>query len=316
MITGIPKEITDVIQADQFDSELRDRIVAWTEESFSLFLHRNSKKIAKKLSSSTNIEDQRDVRLELFVARMFLRAGCKVTYEPKPRKHRGPDFLIEFGKDYFYCEVSRIRENLSLYPEPREVQGVSVRDIPYDPQKQFRIIGDIICKKLFQMETEHPNVIYIRSNRSTIHKKYLEMAFDELLEEAHSGNTGFFVKKKFKDESDFLERMSACSVVILDDLWMDFGNTDITAMVYTNQEAKHTLSKVMYDVIRHAITTPFRYIAPFESVAEEDWEVLKGAESFDVTQDPVFQMEGYDSDAPADFSTNLDKYLYGKEKTE
>ena len=34
-------------------------------------------------------------------------------------------------------------------------------------------------------------------------------------------------------------------------------------------------------------------------------------ETFDVTQDPVFQMEGYDSDAPADLATNLDSYLYG-----
>ena len=34
--------------------------------------------------------------------------------------------------------------------------------------------------------------------------------------------------------------------------------------------------------------------------------------SFDVTQDPVFLMEGYESDAPADFSINPDKYLYEK----
>jgi hypothetical protein len=33
-------------------------------------------------------------------------------------------------------------------------------------------------------------------------------------------------------------------------------------------------------------------------------------ETFDVTQDPVYQMEGYDSEAPADLSVNLDKYLY------
>lgn len=37
-------------------------------------------------------------------------------------------------------------------------------------------------------------------------------------------------------------------------------------------------------------------------------------ESYDVTQDPVFQMEGYDSDAPSDLSVNLDKYIYGEEK--
>jgi len=36
-------------------------------------------------------------------------------------------------------------------------------------------------------------------------------------------------------------------------------------------------------------------------------------EAFDITQDPVFQMEGYESDAPADLSVNLDKYLYRKE---
>ncbi len=36
-------------------------------------------------------------------------------------------------------------------------------------------------------------------------------------------------------------------------------------------------------------------------------------EFFDVTQDPVFQMEGYESQAPTDLSINLDKYLYGEE---
>ena len=34
-------------------------------------------------------------------------------------------------------------------------------------------------------------------------------------------------------------------------------------------------------------------------------------DSSDVTQDPVYQMEGYDSHAPEDLSVNLDKYLYG-----
>ena len=34
-------------------------------------------------------------------------------------------------------------------------------------------------------------------------------------------------------------------------------------------------------------------------------------EGLDVTQDPVYQMEGYDSKAPKDLSVNLDKYLYG-----
>jgi predicted DNA-binding protein len=35
-------------------------------------------------------------------------------------------------------------------------------------------------------------------------------------------------------------------------------------------------------------------------------------EDFDVTQDPVYLMEGFDSDAPRDLASNLDKYLYGE----
>ena len=49
-----------------------------------------------------------------------------------------------------------------------------------------------------------------------------------------------------------------------------------------------------------------------------DWiaQLPEVEESFDITQDPIFQMEGYESDAPADLSVNLDTYLYGKEYPE
>jgi hypothetical protein len=36
-------------------------------------------------------------------------------------------------------------------------------------------------------------------------------------------------------------------------------------------------------------------------------------ESFDVTHDPVYLMEGYESNAPTDLSVNLDQYLYRQE---
>ena len=46
----------------------------------------------------------------------------------------------------------------------------------------------------------------------------------------------------------------------------------------------------------------------------KDWIVHlpDSEESFDVTKDTVFQMEGYESDAPEDLSINVDKYLYGE----
>lgn len=46
-------------------------------------------------------------------------------------------------------------------------------------------------------------------------------------------------------------------------------------------------------------------------VAERNMTQPNG-ETVDVTQDPVYQMEGYDSDVPADFSARVDDYLYGE----
>jgi len=45
-----------------------------------------------------------------------------------------------------------------------------------------------------------------------------------------------------------------------------------------------------------------------------DWisQLPEIKESFDVTNDPVFTMEGYESDAPKDLSMNIDKYIYGE----
>lgn len=47
-------------------------------------------------------------------------------------------------------------------------------------------------------------------------------------------------------------------------------------------------------------------------VSEWILQLAKPDGDFDVTQDPIYQMEGYDSDAPEDLSLNLDKYLYGE----
>ena len=44
----------------------------------------------------------------------------------------------------------------------------------------------------------------------------------------------------------------------------------------------------------------------------QDWldKMLDITEPFDVTQDPIFLMEGYDSNSPSDLSINVDKYIY------
>lgn len=42
-------------------------------------------------------------------------------------------------------------------------------------------------------------------------------------------------------------------------------------------------------------------------------QLPKVEKDYDVTKDPIFQMEGYDSEAPGDLSINSDKYLYGED---
>jgi hypothetical protein len=44
----------------------------------------------------------------------------------------------------------------------------------------------------------------------------------------------------------------------------------------------------------------------------QEWiaELPEGKPAFDITQDPIFQLEGYDSDAPEDLASDLDTYLY------
>jgi PHD/YefM family antitoxin component YafN of YafNO toxin-antitoxin module len=87
------------------------------------------------------------------------------------------------------------------------------------------------------------------------------------------------------------------------------------------EEMKREVSPLSGTEQRHSERYPLRgkrvrYADPYKNIAPNDSETIKNRESFDVTQDPVFQMEGHDSDAPADLSASLDKYLYGREKPE
>jgi len=73
-----------------------------------------------------------------------------------------------------------------------------------------------------------------------------------------------------------------------------------------------TISLVESDYLR------LEHIASIEgkSIQElvQNWvdKMLDIAEPFDVTQDPIFLMEGYESDSPSDLSINADKYVYGE----
>lgn len=245
-IMRIPEEISQTLYSEGFDSELRDRIEKWAcNDLFRNFLAKYAKKITAKLKTSVDIEVQRDVGLELFVALIFLLSGCKVTYEPSKK---GPDFRFELENEHYFCEVRRIRENLS---------DSENESLDFDP-RDFRKISDLVCEKFLQIEIGQPNIIYMRSNRFLIEKQYLQDAMDSLYNRAEEADVPFFVKKKFKDEQDFLSRASSCSAVILDDLWARSDRSDTTDCIYQNQRSHYPISQEMLRAVHKAIDIPFR----------------------------------------------------------
>ena len=203
---------------------------------------RNATKVAEDA-----IEAQRDVGLELFVARMFLRAGCKITYEPLKK---GPDFRLELDNEQYFCEVRRIRDDL---PKPQN----QLEHLDFNSE-DFRKISDIVCEKFLKLEIGHPNIIYIRSNRFLEDKSYLKFAIDKFYQKATNKERDFFIEKKFKDEQDFLNRASACSAIILEDLWSRSNPLDAKDCIYQNERSDYPLSENMKEVIRKAMDIRFR----------------------------------------------------------
>lgn len=245
-IPTVPQEVETAINGKQFDPELRSRILAWDEPEFLAFLSRNSKKVASKLRSARNIEAQRDIGLELFVARILSITGCEVTYEPKPK---GPDFLARYQGEQFFCEVTRLREVL-----PQPVDQMEIVTFPSGQHKKMR---DIICEKFRQIEVGHPNVIYIRSNRFTMQKVDLTDAFTSLLKQLLSEKDDFFQRHGFKEHNEFKERAQHCSAIVFDDLWPNSDSAESTAKVYLNVGATQKLSEKLLTVLHEAVKIPF-----------------------------------------------------------
>jgi hypothetical protein len=63
---------------------------------------------------------------------------------------------------------------------------------------------------------------------------------------------------------------------------------------------------------RHLVNIANRFGKSIEELFQE-WvsQLPKVEEGYDFAEDPIFQMEGYESNAPTDLSINIDDYLYG-----
>ena len=245
MLIELPNKLNSVLNGKYFDPDLRNRILEWNEEPFRLFLLQNEPKVVAKLANLIDPEDQRDVGLELFVARMFSVAGSNLLYEPKKN---GPDFHVTYDGESFFCEVRRIRENLP--PFETDFQLVEF------PPGLFNKIGDILCEKFQQLEPGNPNVIYIRSNRFLMQKVEFDSAVKSLFHLADNHLSSFFVQKGFRNENHFLDQARLCSAVIFHHFWAS-SDFEKPFSISLNMNAAYPLSEKLVRLLHAAADTVF-----------------------------------------------------------
>jgi len=246
MLIDLPTKLISVVNGKYFDPDLRQRVLEWKEEPFRRFLLENETKVVAKFAGLIDPEDQRDVGLELFVARMFSIAGCSLVYEPRKD---GPDFQVTYDGESFFCEVRRIREDLR--PPETDFQPV---DFPPD---LFRKIGDILCEKFLQLEPTNPNVIYIRSNRSVMQKVEFDATVKSLAQLADDHQTSFFTRKRFRDERHFLEQARLCSAVVFHHFWTN-SESSKPFSVSLNANSGYPLSEKLIRLLHAAADIEFK----------------------------------------------------------
>ena len=246
MLTEIPNMFSSVLNGKYFDPILRQRVLEWQEEPFRRFLLDNDSKVSAKFSNLIDLEGQRDIGLELFVARMFTVVGCSLQYEPRKD---GPDFKVTYQGESFFCEVRRIREDL-----PPLETDYKLLDFPPD---LFHKIGDILCEKFLQLEPGNSNVIYIRSNRFLMQKLEFDSAVKSLAELADDHQSSFFRGKGFKDEQHFLDQTKLCSAVLFHHFWTN-SDSDKPFSVSLNPNAAYPLSEKLVRLLHAAADIEFK----------------------------------------------------------
>ena len=246
MLIDLPNKLNSVLSGKYFDTELRQRVLEWQEEPFRRFLLENESKVVAKFADLIDPEDQRDVGLELFVARMFSVAGCNLLYEPKKD---GPDFKVTYDGESFFCEVRRIREDLP--PLETDFQLVD-----FHPNL-FRKIGDILCEKFQQLEPGNPNVIYVRSNRFLMQKVEFDSAVKSLAQLADDHQSLFFAQKGFRDEQHFINQARLCSAVVFQHFWTN-SDSKKPFSVSLNANAAYPLSNKLVRLLHAAADIEFK----------------------------------------------------------
>lgn len=233
-----PNSLSSFLQDEGLDPELRNRIIEWANSRlFHNFLNQNRQKIINKLKSGSDVEDKRDVGIELYVAYIFCDSNCEVIYEPKVQLRKRPDFKILFDNHSFFCEVKRVRR-----------WGGDISE-----EQMYKKCGDIIFEMSNQTVPGAVNIAYIRASIFGPNLWNFKNAVKNIFEWMQEDKDTFLVKANgysINSIDEFNEQWSQCTAFIIP------GRQGPT--IWENPDASIKLSPVIKSRIEDAINKPFR----------------------------------------------------------
>lgn len=126
-MSTLPPKVDQAINQQGFDPTLARFLNGWSVSSaeFRAYMDTYEGKIAKKLRGAKEIEDQRDVGLELYIAYALCSSGCTVTCEPHKK---GPDLHVTLASAGMYVETRRIRDREATN-EWQDICGLLRREV-------------------------------------------------------------------------------------------------------------------------------------------------------------------------------------------
>lgn len=248
----LPNSLMKIINETSFDSHLRSRILEWGKfDSFTKFVAQNEKKIINKLKAAKEIEDKRDIGIELYIGFIFSDTNCEVVYEPDVPIRSNPDFKICYNEGKpFFLEVKRIRKYVI-----GEVSN----------EEMLKRCGDIICEKIIQTVPSSTNLIYIRSSGFGPWVYDFKKAVKNIFEWMESDPQSFLEKIKRNSISSiesFKVYWRQLSGIVLPNPENNISAPHVGILVphiWENPDASEQLNPNIKLLINNAIRKPFRY---------------------------------------------------------
>jgi hypothetical protein len=169
---------------------------------FRAFAEQYRDKIRKKVRSTRDQEELKDLTFELEIAYLLL-AERRFTVEYEQGgvgKQRGPDFCVTFRTHMlFNVEVKRFR--------------ASSIDRTTDPPEYSRI-ASTACQKIGQLPAGMINILAISSDSERYHASDVAAAMASLRTRAERKDDPFFTRRGFLGAGDFLKQYQRLSAVL------------------------------------------------------------------------------------------------------